>query len=140
MPADSHIHDGVLEHVTDMEGAGNVRRRDNNREDRATLYLRRIHLVDACFNPPLSPMRLQALGLVYLLKLHGKFQRSIQEQVYFGGVKSFGTFSKLVGALAGNRWCDLIVSGTGSGRLDARTGRCSSVAQRQSIRLLTEGL
>src|SRR3954452_12630612 len=84
MPAHSDIHDGVVEHVTDMKRAGHIRWRNDNREDRAAFRLSRIHLVDARFNPPLSPMRLQALGLVYLLKLHGKFQRSTGRKVCFG--------------------------------------------------------
>ena len=34
--------------------------------------------IDAGFDPPLSPVRFEALRLVDLLKLHGKFQRSIR--------------------------------------------------------------
>ncbi len=40
--------------------------------------LLRVRAINARFDPPLRPMRLKALGLIDLLKLHGKSQRIIR--------------------------------------------------------------
>jgi hypothetical protein len=70
MPADGDVDLGVLEHVADVEHAGDVGRGDYEREDAAGIVGGGAE--DAGVNPPLRPMRFEALGLVNFLDLHGK--------------------------------------------------------------------
>ena len=78
MPADGHIHHGVFEHVPDVKRTRHIGRSDDNGESPSVFSGKCVGLVNAGLDPPLSPMRLKALGLVDLLKLHGSFQRNIR--------------------------------------------------------------
>ena len=69
VPADGDIDFGVLQHVTDVEGAGHVGRRNN--EGKRARGGRSGSAKDAGIDPPLRPMRLEPLGLVHLFNLHG---------------------------------------------------------------------
>ena len=69
MPADGDVDFGMLQHVADVERAGNVGRRNDEGKD-ARLHLFR-GVEDTGVNPPLGPVRFEALGLVDLLDWHG---------------------------------------------------------------------
>ena len=71
MPADGDVDFGVLQHMADVQHAGDVRRGDDEREDAAGVF--RGGAEDAGVNPPLRPMRFEPLGLVNFLDLHGKY-------------------------------------------------------------------
>ncbi len=81
MPADSDVHHGVFEHVADVERPGDIGRRNDDGKHPALLSERGIRPINTGFNPPLSPVRLKALRLIDLLKLHGNFQRSIGKRL-----------------------------------------------------------
>ena len=72
MPAGGDVDFGVLQHVADVEDAGDVGRRDDEREDASGLG--GVGAEDVGVNPPLRPMRFEPLGLVDFLDLHGKYQ------------------------------------------------------------------
>ena len=71
MPADGDVDLGVLEHVADVEDAGDVGGRNDEREGAAGIF--RGGAEDARVNPPLRPVRFEPLGLVNFLDLHGKY-------------------------------------------------------------------
>ena len=71
MPADGDVDLGVLEHVADVQRAGDVGRRNDEGKD-ARRGFSRGGAEDAGVDPPLRPMRLEPLGLVHFLNLHGK--------------------------------------------------------------------
>ena len=60
MPADGDVDLGVFEHVADVENAGDVRGRDDEREDFGAGLGG--CLEDAGIDPPLGPVRLEMLG------------------------------------------------------------------------------
>ncbi len=62
MPADGDIDFGMLQHVTDVEGTGDIGPRDDQRKDGRLGFIRGAE--DAAVDPPLGPVRLEALGLV----------------------------------------------------------------------------
>src|SRR5882672_2487287 len=71
MPADGDVDLGELQHVPDMEHAGDVGRRNDERKYAPRVLVRGGE--DAGVDPPLGPMGLEAPGLVDFLNLHGKF-------------------------------------------------------------------
>ena len=62
MPADGDVDLGVLQHVAHVERAGDVGRRNDERKYRFAGL--ECGVVDAGFDPPLSPVGLEPLGLV----------------------------------------------------------------------------
>ena len=70
MPANGDIDLGMLQHVAEVERAGNVRRRNYEREYAAGAPGGRAE--DPGVDPPLRPMRLEPLRLVDFLNLHGE--------------------------------------------------------------------
>src|SRR5215471_19752026 len=72
MPADGDINFAVFEHVTDVERAGHIGRRDDEREYSGAAPV--VGMENSGVDPPLRPMRLEPLRLVHLLDLHGKYQ------------------------------------------------------------------
>ena len=70
MPAHGGVDHGMVEHVADVQRAGDVGRRDNDGEDAAGRL--RIGVEDAGFDPPLGPVRLEALRLVCFFQFHEK--------------------------------------------------------------------
>src|SRR6516162_7530788 len=69
MPADGNVDLGVFEHVADVQRAGHVGRWNNQRKHRAGPRLAGAE--DPGIDPPPSPLRLEPLGLVDFLNLHG---------------------------------------------------------------------
>ena len=72
VPAGDNVDLCMFQHVSDVEDAGDIGRRDDDRKDAAGLFGGGAE--DAGVNPPLRPMRFEPLGLVDFLDLHGKYQ------------------------------------------------------------------
>src|SRR5438874_2993704 len=68
MPADDGVDLGMLQHVAHVERSGDVRRRDDEREDASTGFGGRVE--DAPIDPPPRPVRLKPLWLIDLFDLH----------------------------------------------------------------------
>ena len=64
----------VLEHVADVQRAGDVGRRDDQGEIAPGA---RDGMEDAAVDPPLCPMRLKPLRLVHFIDLHGKGEEKV---------------------------------------------------------------
>ena len=60
MPADGDVDLRVFEHVADVEDTGDVRRRDDQREDPGAGFGGGVE--EAGIDPPLGPVRLEILG------------------------------------------------------------------------------
>src|SRR6266850_1215904 len=73
-PAHGGVDHSVIQHVAHVQRAGDVGRRDHEREIRTGRF--GFGVKDTGLNPPFGPMRLEALGFVDLVELHGKFQFS----------------------------------------------------------------
>ena len=105
MPADGHVDYGVVEHVADVERAGYVGRRDNERKYRPVRVS--ISPVKILVDPPLGPMRLKSLGLIDFLEVaSGNFRVSyrLTSEPGLGASKCglmtlyrHGLFAKVVG-------------------------------------------
>src|ERR1700678_298848 len=70
MPARGGIDHGVIEHVTDVQRSGDVRRRNGQRKSWAGRM--RIGVKDAGRDPPFCPMRLETLRFVCFFQFHGE--------------------------------------------------------------------
>src|SRR6516225_1968136 len=69
MPPDGDVDLGVFEHMADVQRAGHVGRWNNQRKHTAGPRLAGAE--DRGIDPPPSPLRLEPLGLVDFLNLHG---------------------------------------------------------------------
>src|SRR6185437_12506644 len=68
MPADGHIHYGMVEHVTDMQRTSYVRWRNDQRKNGTAGY--DVGAVQSVIHPPLRPMRLKTLWFIHFFELH----------------------------------------------------------------------
>ena len=70
VPAHGDVDFGVLQHVADVQHPGHVGRRNHQRKYLAGRL--GVGAENARIDPPLRPMRLEPLRLVYFVDLHGK--------------------------------------------------------------------
>jgi hypothetical protein len=77
--AAGHVDFGLFQRVSHVQDARDVGRRDDEREDFAAGA--GVGFEDAGVNPPLSPVRVEPLGFIDFLDLHGNFHFSVLAKV-----------------------------------------------------------